>query len=1374
MGGIFKTSLKYSVWKFFLLLIFFFKGLVVLGQVMTVSSGKILQSDLFFERFYSRNGLPDDRIRSLYQDHNGFLWIGTMSGVSRYDGYTFKNYYKTRLPNSISGNWAYAICEDREKNIWIGTRDGLNKYDKEKSSFESFVYKKNKPNSISSNVINALQFDKNGLLWIGTPQGLNRLNPKTKSVKRFTTYPFNTHVYSIISSKADFIWIATRDGVVHYNTKNSTYRFFKILVKPNPYGDKFWSMLEDQNDLYLTTGGNGLVKLPYNSKTNSYNSFQYVNDFKGGSISNTEVFSICKSSNGDFWLGTTGLGLAKIEKINSPDKKITFYKNNALNNQSISNNQVYKLFIDRSNVLWCGTDEGLNKLDLYLLPFQYYTFTDKSKKDQVRSLYSQDGKTVWLGTTKSGIVKHNIISGEGKSVNFNDRAANSNRSLLINGNDVWNGTLAGAIKLNQSLTESTKTIDGHAVFSFIKDSKGNIWAGTNNGLYKIKPDGSKINYLSNVSKSNTTAPSFVRCLFEDNKGNIWIGSENGPLMFYDSKRDKLVSLSTKNEGGSIFSSIIFSITESPKNTIWVGSESGLNKITYSGHRKFSIKNYTEENGLPDKSVRSILPDNQGNLWLGTIKGLAKFNIEKQSFQNYLHNISFNSNSSLKVNNHCFLYGSYEGFVLFDPQTVTSDSKSPEVVISDLKLSNKSVGVGEEISGDVILSQDICYTKEITLDYDKQFTIEFTGLHFSNPENNLYAYKLDGFNDEWTYTNAKNRSATYTNLDAGTYTFMVKSSIYSGKWNGKPHKLVITILPPFWKTWWAILLYCILFGLLFYLFLKYLVIQAKQRNQIRFEQQEKEQLKNLNQMKVRFFTDISHEFRTPLSLIVGPTEDLMNSDESSKTVKQKVKLIYRNCSKLLYLLDELMTFQKMEQGMLKLKRVNVNIIDFLKDIHENFKTLADKKGIKFSLISDKEHLYTDFDPPKMEMIMNNLLFNAFKFSNKNEGLISIKITELQLHEVPEIVDKTIPNWLCIAVEDNGKGLSADEFKNLFQRFFSESTVKGSGVGLSLTKNLVELHNGLITAESNPNVLTIFRVYIPLQSSATQPSEEYKYETEYNISVMAEETDSDELIDDITDKDLYNILIVDDNTEVLDYLELIFKGEYHVSKAENGKDALEFIEENLPDLIISDVMMPEMNGIELCEAVKNNANIYHIPFILLTAKSAIEDEIEGLQLGADDYLSKPFHPSILKAKVQNLILAQKRVVKKFHADGGILIPKNINQNPLNEKFLNKVIESIKANMNNEEFSVEKLGSMVAMSRSNLFRKLKAITGQTPIEFIFHIRMRYAMELLLQRKMSISEIAYEVGFKNPSSFTKSFKKHFGKSPSDYLNTLLNSEQE
>lgn len=1374
MSGIFIFRSKY-IFLNFILIIIFLKGYFVFGQSMTTSSGKILEKDLFFERFSSKNGLPDDRIRTIFQDNSGFLWIGTMNGIARYDGYNFKNFYKTRLPNSISGNWAYAICEDRQKNIWIGTREGLNKFDEKKSSFESFVNEKENIKSLSSNVINALQFDKRGDLWIGTPQGLNRLNPKTKIFKRFNFYPFNTNIGSIISSDGDFIWIATRDGVVRFNTKTNHYYFFKIRVKSNPYGDKFWSMLEDHKDLYLTTGGDGIIKLPYDSKSNSYKSFKYVNEFNGGSLSNTEVFSICKSPNGDFWVGTTGLGLAKIENINTNQKKISFYKNNPLNNQSISNNQVYKLFIDKSNVLWCGTDEGLNKLDLYLQPFQYFTFTDKNRKDQVRSIFSVDGKTVWLGTTKSGIVKHNITNGEGKSVNFNNRSVNSNRSLLINGNHIWNGTLAGAIRLNQSLTEYKNTIEGHAVFTFIKDSKGNIWAGTNNGLYKIKPNGAKINYLSNVSKSDTTPPKFVRSLYEDSKGNIWIGTENSSLVFFDSKKDKFMSISSTRGAGSLFSSIIFSITEYPKNVIWVGSESGLNKITSLGNGKFSNKSYTEESGLPDKSVNSILPDDRGNLWLGTIKGLVKFNIQKESFHNYLHSISFNYNSSIKVSNHCFLFGSNDGFVLFDPTAVKSDFKYPQVVISDLKISNKSVEINEELDGNTILTKDISYTNEITLNYDKQFTLEFTGLHFSNPENILYAYKLDGFDDNWTYTNSKYRSATYTNLDPGTYTFIVKASNFSGKWSNNPQKLIITILSPPWKTWWAILIYFVLFILFIRTILKYILIQTRQRNQIRFEQTEKEQLKKLNQMKVQFFTDISHEFRTPLSLIVGPAEDLLDLDETSEVIKHKVKLIYRNSTKLLYLLDELMTFQKMEQGMLKLNNVNSNIVEFLEDIYNNFKSLADKKQVKFNLISEIQNLYIDFDPPKMEMIMNNLLFNAFKFSKNKGGIINIIISEITQKEAPETLDRRIPNWICIAVEDNGKGFTIDEFKNLFQRFFSDSTIKGSGVGLSLTKNLVELHNGVITAESEPDIKTTFKVYFPIQSLAIQNTKDHKHLTEYDVSMMVSESNSDDFNTIQSKKDQYSILVVDDNPEVLAYLEMTFRDDgYKIAKAQNGKEALEYIKDNLPDLIISDVMMPEMDGVELCELVKKDINICHIPLILLTAKSAIEDRLEGLQIGADEYMPKPFHPNILKAKVENLIKAQKRIIEKFYADGGVLIPKNITQNPLNEKFLNKVIEIIKSNMGNEDFSVEELGSLVAMSRSNLFRKLKAITGQTPIEFIYYIRLRHAMELLLERKMSVSEIAYAVGFKNPSSFTKSFKKHFGKSPSDYLNTLINPQNE
>lgn len=1357
----------------------FFFGFFLIGLFKTARSqysvteaSNLISSNLLFERFYSRDGLPDDRIRTIFQDSRGFIWLGTMNGLARFDGYNFKKYSKSKDSTSICGNWAYAICEDNNKDIWVGTKQGLSRYDIRTNVFENFLYSKTK-NSVIYNLINTLQFDNSGKLWIGTPKGLSVYDVKQRKFKNYKSYPFNLNIRKIIKSFDDYLWIATQDGVVHYNTANGKSKFFKIKVKPNAYGDRFWSLLEVDKNLYITTGREGLLKLPYNRVTKSYGTFEFSNNFTGGSLANTEIFSICKSKTGDVWLGTSDLGLVKIQNINNTNRKITFHQHNSLNDQSISNNQVFEVFIDKTEVLWCGTERGLNKLSLNLLPFQYYTFTNKSLKDNVRSLYTEDGKSIWLGTSKMGLFNYNLLSGATKYFRFSNSFQNANRSLLVDDNQVWNGSLEGALQLNKQGGSSTKAIDGHAVFAILKDTKGNKWFGTNNGLYKITISGSIINYLPSATEKGSISSEFVRAIYEDHKGNIWIGYENGSIDYYNPKKDAFVALPAAENGEKIIGNTIFSIIEYPKNTIWAGSESGLNRLVFNKDGSYHIKSYSEDDGLPDKSVNGILADNKGNLWISTIKGLIKFNIQKEHFQTYLNNISFSFSSCFKYSDNCFLFGGSDGFVVFNPNLISSNKTAPQVVFSDFKLFNKSVNINEEINGDVILKESISNTKEITLDYyNNQFTIEFAALHYANPQNNNYAYKLEGFNNNWTFVNAANRSATYTNLDAGEYIFTVKASNYSGVWNGTPQTLKITILPPPWKTVWAIIIYIILLNVLLYIFVRYLLIQSKQRQQIHFEQKEKEQLKKLNDMKVKFFTDVSHEFRTPLSLIVGPIEDIVTQNNLTDELKHKANLIYRNSKKLMYLIDELMTFQKLEQGMLKLKLVNADIIAFTQEIYDNFSHLAHKRNIDFRFISSENECTLDFDAEKIEIILNNLLFNAFKFSKQN-GHISIIIKTLKAKEIQNL-DKTTftDDWLSIVVEDDGKGISSEEFNHLFERFFSENTVKGTGVGLSLTKSLVELHQGMITASSQPNVSTRFEVYLPVRNQASTENNHILV-SDYDIKALAEESiiqDSADKADSIKE---YTLLIVDDNPEVLDYLFLTFQDRYEVVKAENGSQALALAQELLPDMIISDVMMPEMDGVEFCKAIKSNINTCHIPLILLTAKSAIEDRITGYETGADDYIPKPFHPNILKTRVDNLIEAQRRIVEKFQTDGGVVVPKNVVKNPLDEKFLNKVIESIKANMSNEDLSVEELGSMVAMSRSNLFRKLKAITGQTPIEFIYYIRLKYAMELLLERKLSISEIAYEVGFKNPSSFTKSFKKQFGKSPREFLNNVIENRQ-
>ena len=797
----------------------------------------------------------------------------------------------------------------------------------------------------------------------------------------------------------------------------------------------------------------------------------------------------------------------------------------------------------------------------------------------------------------------------------------------------------------------------------------------------------------------------------------------------------------------------------------------------------TFKNYSVQNGLPDKSVNGILSDDNGHLWISSIKGLVKFDIASEIFQNYLPNLYFNHGCCYKLSRHQFYYGTSDGFIEFDPAAIAEDKYLPDVAISDVKLFNQSIKIDEAFNGDVILNQSLSNTKKLIFNYKNNvFTLDFAALHFANPEQNMFAYKMEGFDKDWIQATTSSRSATYTNLDPGTYTFKLKAANYLGIWNDNPVELKITILPPPWKTWWAILIYIALAITFLYYFTIYVLDQIKQKHQLRYEQIEKNQLKNLDALKTQFFTDISHEFRTPLSLILGPSEEILASDAINSDMRHKAQLINRNSKKLLYLIDELMTFQKLDQGKLQLKPQQVEMLGFVKDIYQNFQHLAQKKEIEFTITADKESYLVHADAGKMEMVLNNLLFNAFKYVPQ-QGSITITMHLCNSQQLPSPPPSSHQQWLQVSVEDNGKGISDTDFSHLFDRYFqSNNALKGTGVGLSLTKSLVELHGGIITAKSEPGVKTSFSFYLPIDatSSATVPNKEsvaieQKYVFDYDINDLVDDSilSKGEHLDRSKAKD--TLLLVDDNVEVLDYLEMVFQNQYNIVRAENGVQALAYLENHEPDLIISDVMMPEMDGITLCKEIKTNVLISHIPIILLTAKATVDNTLEGLKIGADDYVPKPFYPDVLRVKVQNFIEAKKRFIERFvQTEGGVVIPKNITHNPLDEEFMNNVLAAINKNMDNEEFSVEELGSMVAMSRSNLFRKLKAITGQTPVEFIYFIRMNKAMQLLLERKHSVSQISFEVGFKSPSSFTKSFKKQFGKAPTDYLNNAIAKQRE
>lgn len=1335
--------------------------LISSAQNRNVSENKII-SDLLFTRYSSREGLPDNRIRSVYQDSRGFLWVGTMNGVSRYDGYNFRKFYTNNDPGSISGNWAFAICEDSTKNIWIGTVNGLNMFDTKQEKFTAWQHRANDKNSIFSNKITALQFDASGKLWIGTQEGLTRFDPATKKFETFPQHPLRTYISRIIRSDADHIWVATADGIVRYNIRTNAYRFYGIKVKPDPYGAFFWSLLEDGKDLYIATGSEGIIQLKYNEQTGDYDR----QPFLASHLHNVEVFDICKSSSGDLWLGTDR-GLAKI----TGHSEVSFYRNNPLNNQSLSNNTVYKVYIDRTDNLWVGTELGLNKLNLDVLPFQYFTFKDPSAKDQVRSIFTADGNNIWIGTAKNACYKYNMAANATQPFLLSPAQSpfNSHRSIFIDDQkDIWMGTLGGAMKIDQQGTpDVVKEVTGLAIFTILQDTKGNIWLGTNDGLLQIRKDGSRVRYTYDPQNPNSLSSSFVHSLHEDHNGYIWVGFETSGVSYLDPATGIFTRVTPNKAGEKVFGNIIYSILEYPRNVIWAGSESGLNRITLkhtaNGKYDYQVKNYFEQDGLADKSVNGILAGKGNSLWISTIKGLLHFDIAREEFRHYLPTLNFSIGCAYKYDDHHLMFGASDGFLVFDPEKIMSNTVLPEVVISDLKLFNKEVGIGKKFNGDVILNEAISQTKEIALGYrNNVFTLGFIGLHFSDPENNVYAYKMEGFDDDWIYTNASERAVTYTNLDPGTYTFKVKAANSFGKWNDVPATMKITIIPPPWKTWWAYLSYLIVFSGVLILGIRYWAKQSRQQHAFETERLLRLKDEELHQEQLSFFTNITHELQTPLTLINGSVERF-----HVKKDPYFLSLIHQQSSRLTYLVNQLLDFRKAEAGHLQNHYNNIDISALLNEIGKLFGPLCEQKKLQYSVVVEPG-MAGWMDKDKLEKIIFNLLSNAFKHSETEQ--------EIVFSAWPAADGKAVE----ITVANSGCRLSSDQLHKIFDKFFvigaGTEEKYNHGIGLAFTQQLVNLLEGKISVSNEDDNWISFKVELPLQAAgeavaaapqAQRPSyllRSIASGPDGDIQLSARENNKHALVATLEGQDKKTILVVEDEPAIRYLLRDILAENYIVYEAENGRHALELMKNLLPDLIISDIMMPEIDGLELCNKVKNSPDTCHIPFIHLSARGTLEQKTEGYDVGADAYIPKPFDTAHLLVRVRNLLEYRQKLLNLFKKDD---LTSRIAEEELadgDKTFLNRIVEIIEENMDNTELDAAFLEEKMLVSKMQLYRKLKALSDMAPSEFIKHIRLQRAGILLQSTQLTVSEIFYRTGFNNKSYFFKEFKKRYQCSPGEY----------
>ncbi len=1343
------------------------------------------------------NGLSQSWVRSICQDNQGFIWIGTYDGLNRYDGYNFKVYkHSLTSKNTISNNTILVIYKDHEGYIWIGTSYGLNLYNNEKDDFITFP-------EIGNDYINDLARDKDGILYIATNQGFKVFNPKTKETKNYQILEeinFSKSIAIIYKIKIDRnnnIWIASTKGIYWYNKKDQKLEALPCKFKYNARSIEFDRM----NRLWIGTQNIGLLIYSYDLNNPDKGSIQQIkhNSNNSKSLSDGAIISLLADKNDLLWIGIENGGLDILNLINFHPSYPDFIhiKYDALNNASISSNSIYTIYEDINGSIWVGTyTNGLNIYYKYGSNFNYISHikyipdSDKGLSGNIVNVIQKKDEQLWIGT-EGGLDIYNIKTQ--KFTHFshqpkvnNSLSANSVWAIHFDENEkVWIGTWAGGLDLlnikNNNFIhynynqQDANSIGADNIFYILEDSFSNFWIATMGGglnLFNKKTNTFK-KYVHDVNDNNTIASNWVRAIFESSYGELWV-SNTLSVDIFDRKNEKFIHFyHISDDSTSISHNGAQYIFEDSKRTIWLGTENGLN---YFNRNDSTFVYYLEKDGLPNNSIKAILEDDNGNLWLSTNKGISKFNHginlpKKPVFKNFdisdgLQDNEFSRRCAYKDENGMMYFGGINGLNYFHPDSLKINPFIPEVVITSFSINNKLVQVD---GADQILSKNISNSDRIVIPHKYSvISFEYVALNYIAPEKNQFAYFLEGFEETWNYV-GNQRTITYTNLNQGDYTLRVKASNNDNVWNNIGTSLKITILPPWYKSWWAYSLYVILILITLYLFRRFILIKAKYKHDIKMEQLEKQKLTEMSDMKSRFFTNISHEFRTPLTLILQPLEQLLSKTRINPDLKKQYQMIQGNAKRLLKLINQLLDLSKIESDYLNLEVAKGDFVEKIKTIIAAFNYKAEQKSISLKFKSSHEKYMGYFDGDKLEKIVYNLLSNAFKYTLEMGNVWVI----MNIHDN----DKN-SGYFSLKIKDDGVGIEEKNIHKIFSRFYQVNNKEikdhsGTGIGLSLVKGLVNIYHGEIEVTSELNKGTEFNIKLPYDKNYFSSNEiidskpmvnSSESSDNFYIEVDNKTIDINKNIESIKENYIKEILlIVEDNIELNKILYSHFKKSYSVFCCYNGNEGLIKAKEIIPDLIISDIIMPEMDGIEMCKILKIDELTSHIPIILLTSLAEEENKIKGTEIGSDAYIPKPFNLQFLNAKVKNLIESRKKL-RKIFSNTIHIKPQEISITSVDEKFLKKAIALVEKNISNSEFNVDLFSKEIGLSRAHLHRKLISLTDQPPSGFIRIMRLKRAAQLMVDGQLNVSEVLYEVGIKSRSYFVKSFKESFGLTPKEY----------
>lgn len=1323
-------------------------------------------TNLHFTNLSIDAGLSDKMVFAVAQDSTGLMWFGTAEGLNRYDGYNFETFrYNPGDSTSVSASFINCIHLTRTGRLWVGTEKGLDLYDPATESFVKYHADNDSLRLLNNLRIRCIHDDPQGVMWVGTLEGLIRLDLRKRYINYFVLVPdafdrMANEIRSICADRHGMLWLGTFDGLYRFNPADNSFVRYETRSRklPNDTYNNLVNALyipENTPDLLYVGSSSGLVVIDIRHPEQPLATLRE----EDGKLTDNDVKSIISYDDTHLLLATAdGLTL-----YDTRSGQASAYYSSLLDPTSLPNNSLRTLFRDRQNIIWLGTDSGLAKLDLKRKKIDCVRLTNgrqgAERKVIVNDLLGTPDHSLWI-TTNEGVLRYDSTRrNPGYTRYMADRGVShsiAKRLVRDSHGTLWLGTNDGIDYYDAARDRFVRAEHPNRNFSLkyiydIKeDADHDIVTNISSGLCFItphyRPDGGishlsyKTRLISDIIKSDNCDIGYFDV---DGKGDIWFAATQEGLFKYEKRNDRFVQYKVRtNDPHSLISNRIYTIHVDGDGNVWTGTDRGLCKLDPATGL---FERFDNDLDL-SQSIRTVTSDNRGRIWAATTNKLIMYDpVRKNKIVCDLNRdlrIDELIYNSFFIDPQGYIYmGGDGGYIRYHPDAILLNEDKSPTVITSFSLWNKEVRPGHRIGKRIVLPRSILYSDGLRLRHNENsFRFYFSLLNFASSDNK-YAYRLEGYDKEWQMTGGMQNYAAYSNLSPGRYLFKVKGCNSDGIWSDRTARIEVHILPPWWLSWWAYTIYTALIIAVVIIAYNLTLTKMKLLSELRLEKLERMKTEELNQVKMRFFTNVSHEFKTPLSLILGPIESLGEQIQDKRQLEQ-LALMRQNGERLLRLIDQIMDLRKFDNGKMKLNPSTGEFVSFVRVIYDSFAYQAQRRGIDYDFESSETELTFQFDSDKVEKVLYNLLSNAFKFTPDN-GHIGITVSLRRSDD---------GRFAAVEVSDTGIGVTEADREHIFERFYQGSnpsfeSIRGTGIGLMLAKDFVELHGGTLTLESAPGKGSTFTFTLPVDP-AEAPSAGRAAERQPGAE-SAERNPK--------------VLIVEDNEDMRNFLRINLEEQYEIYTAHDGDDGWEQIRNIYPDLVISDVMMPGVDGFELCRRSKADLLTCHIPFLLLTAKGDEENRAEGYSAGADGYIAKPFSIKTLRTRVNSLI-EQRIKLRERYRQKLLTDPSEIPIESENDKFINTLVKAIEQNIDNSEFGIQELCEISRYSYQQVYRKVKALTGESINEFIRTVRLKRAAQYLAQSDTRISEIMYSVGFNSHSYFTKCFREHFGLSPKEY----------